>query len=200
MRALLATLMLSRAVPMLRAGDEFGGSQQGNNNAYCQDGPMSWIHWPGGSQADALPSPAGAVDLSAFVARLSALRRACAALREDRFADGVPRADGLPDVGWLGEDGAAMQEADWHDHGRLRFAMLVCGGGRILHVACNPTDAPARFVLPPAVPADRWRRMLDTAAPDGAVPRDEAIHGMLGESVEVPAQSLVICTADATPV
>ena len=48
MRAMLATLMLSRGVPMLRAGDEFGASQSGNNNAYCQDGPLTWLRWPGG--------------------------------------------------------------------------------------------------------------------------------------------------------
>jgi isoamylase len=204
MRALLATLMLSRAVPMLRAGDEFGGSQQGNNNAYCQDGPMSWIYWPGGSQADALPSPAGTVDLSPFVAQLSALRRACAALREDRFADGVLRADGLPDVGWLREDGAAMQEADWHDPGRLRFAMLVCGSGRIIHAAFNATDTHARFMLPRAAPAGQWRRVLDTAGPDAARSGDGATYGVpaesVAESVDVPAQAIVVCTADATPI
>jgi isoamylase len=199
MRAMLATLMLSRAVPMLRAGDEFGGSQQGNNNAYCQDGAASWIHWPGGPRPDVLPSPVGpGVDLSPFIARLAALRRGFEALREDRFPDGTPRENGWPDVGWLREDGLPMQEADWHEHGRLRFAMLATGGGRTVHVAFNATDDVARFVLPRILAPGAWLKVLETAAMDDVEAHPISVGETGAHAVNVTGQGIVVCTTDAT--
>ena len=102
--ALLATLFLSRGTPMLTAGDEFGRTQGGNNNAYAQDNETTWIDWSAADQARI-----------AFVAGLAAFRRRHPAVDMDRFLTGLAAApDGLPDVRWLTPSGADMSEADWH--------------------------------------------------------------------------------------
>ena len=112
-RALLTTLLLSQGTPMLLAGDEIGHSQGGNNNAYCQDNATTWLDWAAGDR-----------DLSAFVGRLTALRRDAAVLRSAHWwpannviaADGANKADGSsPAVSlrWLTPGGTAMTPADW---------------------------------------------------------------------------------------
>src|SRR6476660_5877922 len=75
-RNILATLLLSQGTPMLLGGDEFGRSQQGNNNAYCQDNEISWVDWDHDERAQAL---------TRFVERLIALRRQYPVLRQSRF-------------------------------------------------------------------------------------------------------------------
>ena len=137
-RGLLATLLLSTGVPMLLAGDEFGRSQGGNNNAYCQDNPLSWLAWPtpgppaepaagdgpapagrapeGVPPAVGVPDPAGADPLlPALVSGLIRLRAQCPALRRQRFFHGGSPTDGrLPDITWFRPDGAVMSPADWN--------------------------------------------------------------------------------------
>lgn len=107
LRALLATLFASRGTIMLTAGDEFGRSQQGNNNAYAQDNALSWLDWSGRDQ-----------DLEAHVARLSRIRRDHPALADPLFVS--------PDeVDWLNFDGRPFEEGDWHDPATSRIVMLV---------------------------------------------------------------------------
>jgi glycogen operon protein len=118
-RGLLATLLLSTGVPMLLAGDEFGRSQCGNNNAYCQDNAVSWLAWPD-SEASAVPDPAGSdpagrdphlVDL---VVGLLRLRREERVLTRTRFFHGgVSTHERLADITWFRADGAVMSDADW---------------------------------------------------------------------------------------
>ncbi len=112
-RALLATLFLSQGVPMLTAGDERGRTQSGNNNAYCQDGPLGWIDWDAGDRG-----------LEEFVATLAALRHAHPAFRRARWFDGVKTSTGEPDVVWLARDGAEMTSVQWEDASKplLRFS------------------------------------------------------------------------------
>ncbi len=150
-RNLLALVFLAQGTPMLRAGDEIGDSQAGNNNAYCQDNEISWIDWADGD--------AGLLD---FAKRLIALRRAVPALRQANFLHGETRdADGLPDVEWLGLDGGPV---DWPTAEVSGLALLV----RLTTaeaddiwalIAINPT-AEARAFRPP--PGRQWRRALDT--------------------------------------
>jgi glycogen operon protein len=146
-RSLLATLAFSLGVPMISHGDEVGRSQQGNNNAYCHDGPLTWVSWE--------PDEAGRAML-AFTRRVFALRAALPELRRPTFfPDG---ADG--GLTWLGPDGAPMGPDDWaHDANHLlgmRFdgpaplLLLMNGGGR-----SRP------FSLPGA--AGAWQILLDTA-------------------------------------
>src|SRR5690606_8978141 len=97
----------SDGTPMLLAGDEFGNSQQGNNNAYCQDNELSWLNW-----AD-LHEPLGQ-ELAELVFQAAALRRAHPSLRRKRFEDdGVELAPGIRRAAWYDIDGCEMSEDAW---------------------------------------------------------------------------------------
>jgi glycogen operon protein len=123
--ALLGTLFASRGTIMLTAGDEFGRSQQGNNNAYCQDNGLSWLDWEGRDLA-----------LEAHAVRLAALRAAHPELSDPAFL-------GEGDVDWLTAEGQAMTEADWHDPARGTLQMRI---GRVL-VLFNRTPESVAFAL-----------------------------------------------------
>jgi isoamylase len=114
-RNLLATLLLSHGTPMLLAGDELGKSQGGNNNAYAQDSPLTWLDW------------ASTVDpeLHDFTVGLLELRRNCSAFRRERFFTGtmLPNSE-RKDITWLRSDGNEMTEGDWHDGGRRSIGLM----------------------------------------------------------------------------
>jgi len=102
-RNFLATLFLSQGVPMLLGGDEFGRSQRGNNNAWCQDNELSWFRW---DEADE--------ELTEFTRRLIELRQAHPVFRRSRFLSGhETKGSGLPDVWWFRPDGRRMTQKDW---------------------------------------------------------------------------------------
>jgi isoamylase len=104
-RNFLTTLLLSLGTPMLLGGDEMGRSQEGNNNAWCQDNELSWFDWS--------PSPEKR-ELQEFTRRLIALRHAHPVLRRDRFLVGKElKGSGLPDVWWFRTDGRRMTNRDW---------------------------------------------------------------------------------------
>ncbi|OYW98871.1 MAG: glycogen debranching enzyme, partial [Rhizobiales bacterium 32-66-8] len=100
-RALLATLFLSRGVPLLQQGDEMFRTQHGNNNAYAQDNEITWLDWENGDG-----------DLVDFVAALTKFRKAHATLTHDHFLTGQDKGGGR-DVVWLHPDGREMNAGDW---------------------------------------------------------------------------------------
>jgi isoamylase len=160
-RALLATTFFAAGTPMLLAGDEFGRTQHGNNNAYCQDNEVTWLDW------QMAASPAGAA-LTAFVARLAAIRREHPVLRSPVFLHGnVHPAPGIADIAWFDEQGGTISVEAWNDLEQrtlvLRRAMAGPEGKiAILTLLLNPTNEHRQFRLPaPHVPA---RVLLDSAA------------------------------------
>lgn len=157
-RNMLATVMLSQGTPMLLAGDEGGHSQDGNNNAYCQDNETTWIDW---GKLDS-----GLID---FTAALTNFRHAHPVLRQSTFLHGATRpADGKPDVEWRDFDGSAL---NWRDPGLASLCLLLRGNAENLRgiaeqdeilLAFNRTDAPLDLLLPD--PGTRhWVRALDTS-------------------------------------
>ncbi len=160
-RALLATLLCSRGTPMLTMGDELGHTQQGNNNAYAQDNPTTWIDW---AQAD--------LGLAEFTARLIAIRRQHPALREDRWLVGEPRqSGGLDDVQWLHPDGHEMSFEDWSS-GRVRTLIALLTGpadDRAL-VALHGAAHDVALRVPTPRPGHRWRHVIATDAPSTSQP------------------------------
>jgi glycogen operon protein len=168
--ALLATTFLAQGTPMLLAGDEFGRSQSGNNNAYCQDNETSWIDWR-------LAGSASGRKLTAFVARLIALRHEHPILRCAKFLHGKDQpAKGILDIAWFDEAGQELKPEGWNDpQGRalaLRRAS-VDGDGIVSILTCffNATAEDREFTLPaPQLPA---RLLLDSADPE-VVERDIA--------------------------
>lgn len=140
--ALLATLFASRGTIMLTAGDEFGRSQKGNNNAYAQDNDITWLDWANRDLA-----------LQNFVSGLARMRADLPVLRQLRFLDGHAQPNtGVPDVSWLRPDGTAMAEADWNGANTDIFVMiLACGESgtpRQLAICFNRSDELTHIQLP----------------------------------------------------
>jgi glycogen operon protein len=172
-RNMLATLLLSQGTPMLLAGDEFGRTQQGNNNAYCQDDDISWVQW-------------AAIDdrglaLEAFVRRVLALRARYPVLRRGRFLTGEAREgapEGVKDVTWLACSGDEMAPAQWDDPNTRCLGMLIDGRAPSTAVPRPCDDASVlllfnawhetlEFTLPPHPEAGgQWQLLIDTAQPD----------------------------------
>jgi glycogen operon protein len=120
-RNLIATLLLSQGVPMLLAGDEIGRSQQGNNNAYCQDNPIGWVDWT---------KDATRQSLLAFTQRLIALRAAHPVFRRRDFFQNRPlMGSQVRDIVWLQPDGTEMSEHAWQQDFARALAVYLSGDG-----------------------------------------------------------------------
>ena len=150
-RALLLLLLTARGTPMLGMGDELGRSQQGNNNAYCQDNALSWLHWPGDEA------------LADFTTRLVQARRRHPALHASTHLSGAIDGAGLQDVTWHHPSGGAP---DWN--GQALLALLGADGDRVA-VAFNAGTEAQLLALPPPRPGHAWRLLADSAAPDATV-------------------------------
>jgi isoamylase len=120
-RNLLTSLFIAQGTPMLLAGDEMNNSQQGNNNAYCQDNEISWLNW------QQKQTPVNQVAQLNFVKQLIALRKAHPLLNRTHYHHGKEFSDktGLADINWLNCHGDKMQQSDWHDSAIKCFAMLL---------------------------------------------------------------------------
>jgi glycogen operon protein len=163
----LASVMLAQGIPLLLAGDEVGNSQNGNNNAYCQDNETGWVDWSGlKRQGD---------DMTEFVGGLAKLRKRFAQLRSRHWLEGK-KTDGSHDVLWLRPDGAEMSEEDWHfPEGRFLAYVLAPPdpSGEPLLLIFNATPGIIEVALPSWLHVAHWSRVLDTAtglvlAEDGA--------------------------------
>ncbi len=152
----LATLLFSQGVPMLLAGDEFGNSQQGNNNAYAQDNATGWLDW---SVLDA------DADFQQSVRKFIELRNDTVLLRQDRYRHGrLHESTGRPDIEWLRPNGKPMQDEDWRQS--AAFTLLLASGqaeAPVLAVAVmiNASMDALGFRLPDAVA--RWRLVTSSA-------------------------------------
>ena len=168
-RNLLATLLFAHGTPMLLAGDEFGRTQQGNNNAYCQDNAISWIDWEGQSDDDRA--------LTTFVSRLLELRAQLPVLRRQRWFDGQFDEElKVRDLTWLTPAGIAITDEQWADPTMFCFGMLIDGRARAsgIHklasdatilIVFNGHDQAVEFKLPDIEGSDRWTCLTDTNMP-----------------------------------
>jgi len=171
-RNFLSTLLLSQGVPMLCAGDEMGRTQNGNNNAYCQDNEISWIDWELDDERR---------DLLEFTSFLIHLRREHPVFRRRRFFQGRRiRGAEVEDLTWFGPSGHEMTDEAW-DTDFARALMVRLGGQSIdetdengerivddtFLLLINGSHESVSFTLPPARPEARWERVLDTGEPDG---------------------------------
>lgn len=151
-KALLATLFASRGTVMLTAGDEFGRTQGGNNNAYAQDNAMTWLDWQSRDR-----------DLEDFAGRLAALRRAHPQLAGPALLTGETRPDGLQDAAWLTPAGSPMTPTDWEAPSAGTLAMVLtpdAGTGVRVAVLLNRTAEQVSFHLP-ARPGHTWEEAGD---------------------------------------
>jgi glycogen operon protein len=161
--ALLATLFASRGTIMLTAGDEFGRSQHGNNNAYAQDNETTWLNWENADE-----------DLQEFAYALGALRREFGALSATtRLTGEVSDDSGFADVAWLTELGEPLAPEEWQEDGRRAFTVMLHEGEAAyaprLAVFINANDHPRAFTLPERAGYEWRRRAAFEASASGAV-------------------------------
>ena len=191
-RAMVATLLLAQGTPMLCAGDEIGNTQDGNNNAYCQDNPTTWLDW---DNAD--------TQFLAFVKEVLAMRRAEPSLRYDRWF--APHQTGIGierRLVWLTAAGKEMSVNDWHDAGQHAFACDIhalpapvghktqantADRGAKLMLLFNPEVCPQSFHV---VGGETWRVGLDSSQ---ELPRGLTLKSL--NTVVVPACALVVLVA-----
>jgi isoamylase len=191
MRNLLGTLLLSQGTPMVLAGDEFARTQQGNNNAYCQDNEIGWVDWNLKEQNE---------PLIRFVQKLTWLRHKYPILRRSRFLTGEYNSElDVKDVTWINASGAEMQAENWDDEGMRCFGMLIDGRAQPTGVRQRGTEATmllvlnghfdvVEFTLPGAAGGSSWIRLIDTNLPeDAGTPTFK-----VGQSYEVTARSLLL--------
>jgi glycogen operon protein len=174
-RAMLATLLLSRGTPLVQQGDEMGRSQQGNNNAYAQDNEISWVDWEAGDGAQ--------VD---FFNAAMEFRRAHPALTHDHFLSGQIR-NGVRDVAWLHPDGREMNEGDWGDAGASVLGMHLRTSADEVLVWFNRRVDTVHARLPPG----NW----DV----GLVSDPEAQPNTEGWVVDLPPRSVVALVRATLP-
>lgn len=170
-RNMLATLLLSQGTPMLLGGDEFGRTQQGNNNAYCQDSDISWFDWTMGDDAQAL---------LAFTKRVIQLRRDYPILRRSRFLTGAHDTQlDIRDVVWVNANGGEMTSADWENGWQKCFGVVLDGRARktaiprrgeddSVLIILNSYEGEVDFKLPHTTAGPCWSLLLDTTITDGA--------------------------------
>jgi glycogen operon protein len=170
-RNFLATLFLSQGVPMLCGGDEFGRTQQGNNNAYCQDNELSWFNWELDERQQ---------QLVRFTRRLIELRHDHPGLRRRKFFQGRRiRGSDVRDITWLRPDGRQMTDEEWST-GWVRCLGVRLGGRALdesdeegnrltddtLLMLLNSSDEAVKFLLPQSRLGLHWDLVLDTNNPD----------------------------------
>jgi glycogen operon protein len=178
------------------AGDEFGHTQRGNNNAYCQDNEISWLEWPD-------PETHGGDDghaLTAFVRRLTFLRHAFPILRRGRFLSAQWNEETqVKDVTWINADGSEMSQKQWQDPYMRCFGMLLDGrcqesgikrqaGDASLLLIMNAYHDVVKFTLPELVGGSRWLSLLDTNQPERS---DTPTFGV-GDVYDVTARSFLL--------
>ncbi|GLW20399.1 glycogen debranching enzyme GlgX [Microbispora triticiradicis] len=202
-RNLLTTLFVSQGVPMLLAGDEFGRTQQGNNNAYCQDNETSWTDW------SLVGQEPGLLD---FVRRLGALRRAHPVFRRRRFFLGRTVGDDSRDIVWLTPSGTEMTDADWQTGYAKSLGVYVNGdaisepgarGERITDATflllINAHHESLTFALPGPELGAAWRPVLDTADEDPPDDPDAAETLAAGSKVTVTDRSMRVLVCAGGP-
>ena len=186
-RAMLTTLLLSFGVPLLLGGDEFGRTQRGNNNAYCQDNDITWFDW---SAVDE--------DLLAFTGRLTALRTQHPVFRRRRYLAGAEASE----LRWFTPAGTPMTAADWADPSALSLGIYLDGSddpdvardGTLLLdddflVLFNAWWEPLDFVLPAARDGQAWRAEIDSYDPAAAASAGDR-HA--GDRVTVGPRSVTV--------
>jgi len=181
MKNLLTILMVSQGTPMLLMGDEVRRTQNGNNNAFCQDNETSWFDWRG------LDAHA---DMLRFVRGLIRFNRSHQVFQDERFW----AAEGGADIAW---HGIRLGQPDWgHDSHSLAFSVYHTAAGEHLHVMLNAYWEPLDFELPRLPDGEGWQRVVDTAL---ASPLDYSEPGMEppveSSSYRVEARSAVILEA-----
>ncbi|GGB84767.1 glycogen debranching protein GlgX [Dyadobacter sediminis] len=191
-RNFLTTLFLSQGVPMLVAGDEWGRTQQGNNNAYCQDNEISWLNW---EHVD--------TKLLEFSQKLVAFSKAHRSFRRKDWFRGLPiKGVGLEDIAWFLPEGTEMPDENWN-HDYAKSLGIYLNGKGIRHVnkkgepiyddnfylVFNAHYEPVTYVLPPEKYGQEWHKVIDTS--EGTIDENGPVFHA-GAEVTVDSRSVMV--------
>jgi isoamylase len=212
-RNFLVTLLLSQGVPMLVAGDELGRTQDGNNNAYCQDNEISWVAWPD-PEADTEPAEQEAdtehESLLDFTRALIELRSQHPVFRRRRYFQGEPISGAhgeVGDIAWFTPAGEEMTDDDWSAGFAKSLTVFLNGDGisepdlrgepvrdDSFLLLFNASENDLKFAIPAAPYGDQWKRELDTSVPPAAAGDggDTDAQARPGDTVEVRSRSLQV--------
>jgi len=194
-RNMLATLLFSQGTPMLLGGDEFGRTQNGNNNAYCQDNEISWINWDHGEEAHSL---------NRIVEHLIRLRRQFPILRQARFVSGEWNDElGLKDATWLTPGGTEMAPENWQDAAARSIALLLDGRAQVSGIKRRRSEATLLlifnahhdvviFKLPEVTGGRDWQRLFDSNLPDEDDDEEDRLCLPFGQDYEVTGRSVLL--------
>ena len=192
-RNLLATLFLSQGVPMLCGGDEYGRTQKGNNNAYCQDNEISWLSWEHTPEEEAQ---------IAFTSKLIGFRNQHPIFHRAKFFQGKPiLGNTLKDINWLRADGEEMSSSDWQDHIRS-VGVLLCGDDIGLetfegqsvtddtfYLCFNSYHEGVNFNLP-GDEVVSWQEVIDTSLEEAFVEEQKILKA--GSQLLVPGRCILV--------
>jgi isoamylase len=196
-RNMLATLLFSQGTPMILGGDEFGRTQHGNNNAYCQDSDISWFDWNLGEDGN---------DLLAFTKRLIKLRQSYPTLRRSRFLTGQhDETLDVKDVTWINANGREMKDVNWKDASMKCFGMLLDGRAqktgikrraqdKTVLIVMNSYEGLVDFTFPKPEEGEGWSLLIDTNIPDAASETEFAF----GSIYQVTGRSLLAFAIKST--
>jgi isoamylase len=177
------------------AGDEFGRTQRGNNNAYCQDNEISWVDWGRDERGEAL---------TAFVRRLSTLRNTYPVLRRSRFlTEAWDEELGIKDSTWLTPNGEEMTAQNWQDPATKCFGLLLDGRAPMSGIRRRGSEATLLlvvnayhdvvvFTLPKTTGGRDWLRLVDTNRPEEDRETGSAAAFKFGHRYEVTGRSLLL--------
>jgi len=192
-RNFIATLLLSQGVPMILAGDGVGHSQQGNNNAYCQDNEISWLNW------DLNESDRQLLD---FMRRMIMLRKKHPVFRRRHFFQGRPiKGAGIKDILWLTPEGREMTDDEWKQSSAQCLGVFLAGDGLLdrgernepitddnFLLLMNASHEIVPFTLPGLEPEFGWRALVDTSWSDN---RKRVVHDA-SSNYELKARSVAL--------
>lgn len=194
-RNLITTLLLSQGVPMILGGDEFCRTQKGNNNTYCQDNELSWLHW------DWEPEQK---DFFTFVQQLIAFRKAHPVFqRRDWFQGREIHGSGIHDLSWINIDGSEVNDEDWQEAEAKTIGIFLngeeipspdCQGSRIIDdsflLLFNAQGEAQTFIIPEFLRRDRiWQLLLDTKTATGFLDQPTEL---IGDAIVVGGRSLML--------
>jgi len=181
-KTFVTVLMVSHGVPMILAGDEFGRTQQGNNNPYCQDNEISWVNWSLAAENSGLLR---------FFQKVIALRNRHPVFRRPHFLTGEDKnQDRKPDVSWHGHE---LDKPDWS--GNSRVLAFVLDGSELpgderdddFCIILNGGQVKQDFEVPPSVPGTTWLRIIDTGrpSPEDILDEDKGVPVLIGRKYPV---------------
>lgn len=190
-RNFMTTLFLSQGVPMLVAGDEISRTQQGNNNAYCQDNEISWLDWAAADQ-----------DLLGFTQKVIAFRKAHPLFGQRKWFHGAPiKGLGVEDIAWFLPDGSEMTEEHWNTSFAKSLGVYLNGKGVHMrgprgeeivddsfYIIFNAHHETLSYTLPQAKYGREWTKVIDTHS--GKVGNQD--HYRAGTVIEVEARSVIV--------